>query len=138
MANIYTPGLKVSDYSIVRKRRILPLKGTVTCKLGDVVKPDSVVAETFLPGNVVADNLANKLGVDAPEVEQYLLKKINEPFEKGEIYAMKKGFFGLLKTELVAPFKGSVESISKIIRTGNSQGTTYSGSDDCLHRGKSC
>lgn len=114
MGHVYTPGLKVTEFSLVKKKRILPLKGDVKVSVGDDVNPDTVVAETFLPGKVEAVNIANQLGVDPEDVEAYLLKPIGEQFEKGDIYAQNKGLFGLFKTQLKAPFKGNIESISKI------------------------
>jgi len=114
MGHIYTPGLKVTEYTLVRKKRILPLKGTVTVNIGDQVKSNTIIAETFLPGKVNPINIANALGVDAEDVEMHILKKIGEPFKKDEIYAQNKGFFGFFKTSLKAPFDGTIESISRM------------------------
>ena len=114
MGHVYTPGLKVTEFTLVKKKRILPLKGDVKVSVGEDVNPNTVVAETFLPGKVEAINIANQLGVDPEDIEAYLLKPIGEQFEKGEIYAQNKGLFGLFKTQLKAPFKGKIESISKI------------------------
>ena len=52
MAHSYTPGLKVLKKTIFKKERILPLKGDVLVKEGDVLNPDTIVASTNLPGNV--------------------------------------------------------------------------------------
>ncbi|MFP4459213.1 MAG: hypothetical protein ACLFSQ_06480 [Candidatus Zixiibacteriota bacterium] len=114
MGHVYTPGLKVTEYSRIRKQRLLPLKGKVTVKVGDKVRPDTVIAETFLPGDVQPINVANKLGCDADSLDYYMKKKVGDEFKKDEIYAENKGLFGLFKTSLRAPFDGTIESISDI------------------------
>ena len=45
MAQAYTPGLKVTDELWLVKDRILPLKGDVLVSKGDLVQPDTVVAQ---------------------------------------------------------------------------------------------
>ncbi|RLE58787.1 MAG: hypothetical protein DRJ35_07165 [Thermoprotei archaeon] len=114
MGHVYIPGLKVSEYELVQKRRILPLKGEVIVKVGDRVNPDTPVARTFLPGKVQSVNVAGILSVDPDEVREYMKKKEGESFEEGEILAESKGLFGLFKTQIKAPFKGTVESISDV------------------------
>ena len=68
MAHAYTPGLKVTDSVTVLKRRILPLKGEVVTNLNDKVKPNDVVARTFLPGEVHPLNAANILNIPPEDV----------------------------------------------------------------------
>lgn len=114
MGHVYIPGLRVTEYELVRKKRILPLKGEVVVKEGDEVEPDTVVARAFLPGRVDTINVAGLLSVEPAEVESILLKKVGEKFKKDEVLAESKGFFGLFKTQIKAPFDGSVESVSKI------------------------
>ena len=52
MAHSYTPGLKVLHHTKVEKSRRLPIKGKITKQVGDLLKPEDVVAKTDLPGNV--------------------------------------------------------------------------------------
>ncbi len=114
MAQAYSPGLSVTDSIVLKKQRILPLKGTVLVKKGDKVKAEDLVAETHLPGNVLPMNLANKLGVSANLVMEYLKVKPGQILKKGDILAENNGFFGtgLFKTKIVSPIDGEVESIS--------------------------
>ncbi len=114
MGHVYIPGLKVTEYELVRKKRILPIKGEVLVKEGDEVTPETVVARALLPGRVEAINVAGILSVDPEDVEAYMKKKPGETFEKDEVIAESKGLFGLFKTHIKAPFKGSVESVSKV------------------------
>ncbi|MEZ7891961.1 MAG: hypothetical protein QMC67_09440 [Candidatus Wallbacteria bacterium] len=108
----YTPGLKVSERTVITKERKLPLRGNVTAKKGDKVKYSDVVAKTELPGNVELVNIANKLSVDPKEVKEFMLKKETEKVKKGEPIAESAGFFGFFKTACPAPCSGTIESIS--------------------------
>lgn len=114
MAHAYTPGLKVTSHSMVRKERRLPLKGDVVVKVGDTVASEKVVATTSLPGEVEPLNLAGKLGIPPSDIRECLKKKEGDPLEKGEILAQTKGLFGLFKTVVKSPIEGSLENISDI------------------------
>ncbi|RKX21805.1 MAG: hypothetical protein DRP45_11925, partial [Candidatus Zixiibacteriota bacterium] len=113
MGHAYTPGLKVTEKLIVRKRRILPLKGDVMAKVGDRVKPDDVVARTVLPGNVVPLNIANKLGIPPEDIDMVMLKKKGDPIKAGEPLALSKTLF-IFKNYANATIDGVLESISSI------------------------
>ncbi len=114
MAYAYTPGLRVAEAAVIRKERILPLEGEVTKKVGDIVKAEDVVARTSLPGKVEAVNVVNRLGIDAEDIERYMLKREGDAVEKGEAIAQSKSLFGLLKTNCHSPVKGTVEKVSNV------------------------
>ncbi|MCD6176729.1 MAG: hypothetical protein J7K29_02715 [Candidatus Cloacimonetes bacterium] len=114
MAQAYSPGLTVTKSIVLRKDRILPLKGKVLVKKGDRVKAEDVVAETMLPGKVVPFKLSNKLGVPADTLNQYLKMQPGDFIKKGELIAETNGFFGFFKSSVKAPIDGEIESISKI------------------------
>lgn len=114
MAHAYTPGLKVTDEIRVVKERILPLKGEVLVKKGDKVEPDTVVAQTHLPGPVEPVNVANLLGVPPEDVPECMLKKEGEPIRSGEVIARTSSFFGMFKSECKCKTDGTIENISSI------------------------
>jgi len=114
MAQAYSPGLTVTKSIVLKKDRILPLKGKVLVKKGDKVKAEDVVAETLLPGKVVPFNLANKLGVPAEMLGRYLKVKAGDELKKGQVMAETNGFFGLFKTSIKSPLDGEIENISKL------------------------
>jgi len=114
MGHAYTPGLKVTDKILIKKNRILPLKGEVIVKKGDLVKPDDVIARTHLPGPVEPFNVANILGLPPEDIEEAMLKKQGDTVSEGEIIARSKSFFGLFKSECRAKASGTVESISHV------------------------
>jgi hypothetical protein len=114
MGQAYSAGLTVTDSIVLRKDRLLPLKGDVLVKKGDKVKGEDVVAETLLPGKVIPLNLANKLGVTPAQLSAYVKVKAGEQISKGTILAENKGLFGMgfMKNHVLSPTDGEVESIS--------------------------
>ena len=114
MAHSYTPGLKVSDHATVTKERLLPLAGEVLVKLGDHLKAEETVARADLPGSVAPVNVANKLGLAAPEVPESMLRQVGDAVRAGEVLARTKGFFGFFKSECKSPMTGSILNISKV------------------------
>ena len=103
MAHSYTPGLTVTEQTTVRRRRILPLPGTVLVKVGDAVHADTAVARAELPGKVVPLNLANQLGIAPDEINDYLIKKENDSVRKDDVLAENKPFIKWFKTEIRSP-----------------------------------
>jgi hypothetical protein len=114
MAHSYTPGLKVSSLATIRRERKLPLPGDVVVTLGQRVTAETIVARTQLPGNVQSVNVANLLGVLPEDVEECLTKAVGAKVEKGETFAESRSFFGLFRSKVHAPVKGTVESVSKV------------------------
>jgi len=114
MAHAYTPGLRVTNRMKITKKRILPLKGEVVVKVGDRVKPDTVVARTELPGTVEPVNVANILGVPPEDVIEAMLKKEGDMVREGEVIAKSKSFFGLFSSSAKAKISGKIENISKV------------------------
>jgi hypothetical protein len=114
MAHSYTPGLTVTDYTLVRRRRVLPLQGAVLVKTGDVVHSNQPVARAELPGKVYPINLANQLSVAPDEIKDYLVKKEGDPVQKDEILAENKPLIKWFKTEIKSPISGTIESLSSV------------------------
>jgi len=114
MAHAYTPGLTVTEQARVRRRRLLPIAGTVIVEAGQQVGAQQVVAQTSLPGKVYPVNVANQLGIAPDEVLQYLTKKVGETVEKDEIIAENKPLLKWLRTEIPSPIRGTVDSASSI------------------------
>ena len=114
MAHSYTPGLTVTDHTVIHRRRILPLPGNVLVKVGDTVRSDQVVARAELPGKVFPVNLANQLSVAPGEIKDYLTKKEGERVDKDEILAENKPLIKWFKTEILSPVAGTIESVSTV------------------------
>ncbi len=116
MGQAYSAGLTVTESIVLRKERILPLKGKVLVKKGDEVKAETVVAETLLPGKVVPFNLANKLGVTPGQLTNFIKIEAGQQITTHTVLAETKGLFGLglFKNEVHSPVEGEVESISSV------------------------
>ena len=114
MAHAYTPGLRVTKYTELLKQRRLPIKGEVLVQVGDVVERDQVVARTELPGNVTTVNLVNRLGINADELTQYMLKREGDQVKAGEPLAETRPLIKWFKTTVNAEIDGTVESISSV------------------------
>ncbi|RME73905.1 MAG: hypothetical protein D6785_16510 [Planctomycetota bacterium] len=114
MAHAYTPGLKVTKGTRLKRRRILPLRGEVLVSIGDRVKAHQNVAQAFLPGKVFPVNLANKFGVEPAEIPKYLLVKEGEKIEQGQLLFETPGIFGFFKSRYHSPISGTLEKVSKV------------------------
>jgi len=114
MAAIFTPGLKVTERTVVVKERRLPLEGEVLVKVGDRVKAADVVARTDLPGKVFPVNVANQLGVDPGRLLECMQKKVGDTVVEGEVIARTDGIFGWFGSEAKAIVSGTIESISAV------------------------
>ena len=112
MGTAYTPGLKVSPSTVVRKTRRLPLKGDVVTEVGQAVDPKTVVARTNIPGLLRTVRAAERLGVDPDEVPAAAVVKPGDRVQKGQVLAQTRSFFGLFKSECQAPVDGTVEIIN--------------------------
>ena len=98
---------------MVRRRRMLSLPGIVLVAAGETVRANQAVARAELPGKVYPLNLANQLGVAPDEIHEYVIKKAGDPVQKDEILAENKPLIKWLKTEVLSPITGVVESVSQ-------------------------
>jgi hypothetical protein len=114
MPHSYTPGLTVTEQTLVRRRRMLSLPGIVLVTAGETVHANQAVARAELPGKVYPLNLANQLGVAPDEIHEYVIKKVGDPIRKDEILAENKPLVKWFKTEVRSPISGIVESMSSV------------------------
>lgn len=117
MGTAYTPGLTISADAVVRKVRRLPLKGQVLVQVGEPVNPDTVIARTELPGPITTVRVAERLGIEPSELPKYLLKRVGDKVQAGEVIAERKSLFGLFTSRVTSPVIGTIDFISE--RTGN-------------------
>lgn len=114
MAHAYTPGLTVTERTVARRRRVLPLPGKVLANSGDRVRSDQAVARAELPGKVYPINLANQLSIAPDEIKDYLVKREGDLVQKDEILAENKPLIKWFKTEIKSPITGTIESLSMV------------------------
>ena len=114
MAHAYTPGLQVTASTILRKRRLLPLKGDVLVEKGQRVEADTIVAQAELPGDIHPINVANRLGCQPAEMAGYMLKHTGDAVVKGEPIARTKSWLKFLRVSCPSPATGTIQSISEV------------------------
>jgi len=112
MAHTYTPGLTVAPRSVLSKKRILPIPGTVLVVQGDQVDSERVVARAELPGKVHVVNVVNQLGIVPEDLKDFMVKREGDRIEKGEVLAENKPLIAWFKTTVTSPITGIVETIS--------------------------
>jgi len=110
----YTPGLKIKESMVVSKFRRLPIPGEVLVKMGDEIRPDTIVAETLLPGDPVIVPAMMKLGITPEGLPSCMLVNVGDHVNEGEILARYSMFFGLINRELPSPISGTVEVVSEL------------------------
>ncbi len=123
MSYAYSPGLKIKKIMIVRKSRILPVPGDVLVTEGSHVSYDTVIARTYVPGDITMLPLFYNVGVEPYELPKVMLKKEGETVKKGELLAVSKAFFGLFKTEYISEVSGTIQLISTVTGMVAIQGT---------------
>jgi hypothetical protein len=114
MAHSYTPGLRVTPDTVIRRRRILPIPGEVILQEGARVTAVTEVARTALPGKVYPVNVANKLSISPSEVASYLLKREGDLLAKDEPLAENRPLIKWFKTQVRAPIAGHIETVSSL------------------------
>lgn len=114
MAHGYTPGLRITEATLLRKERRLPLPGEVHVTLGQRVEAGDVVASTHLPGNVTTVNVARELNVQPGEVPGAMVKAEGDSVQVGEIIAETRALWGLFHSAATSPIAGTIETISDV------------------------
>jgi hypothetical protein len=114
MAQAYTPGLKVTQRTLLRRRRTLPIRGEVLVRTGDRVAARDVIAQTLLPGPVTPINVANLLSIAPADLSAAMLKAQGDAVAAGELLARSKGMFGWFQQDCPSPTAGVVETISSV------------------------
>jgi hypothetical protein len=114
VSHSYTPGLRVAEFTRVRRERRLPLKGRVLVEQGETVAPDTVVARTELPGNIQTVNLAARLAIDPARVAAALLAPVGTAVRRGDELARGSSLFGLVTNRVESPADGVIESVSTV------------------------
>lgn len=110
----YTPGLQVSQQTVIRRKRLLPIKGDVLVSKGDHVEAQGIVAETFMPGDVIPINVANLLSLPPRDLPECMLVSEGDKVTTEDIIARTKGIFGFFKSSCKSTADGTVETISEI------------------------
>jgi len=90
--------------------RLLQVPGKILVRQGERVRSSDVIAEGTVSPGFRSLPLAEILGVKTKEAARFLLKKEGEKIRPGEIIAIKKNFFGLIKKTVTSPIEGTISS----------------------------
>jgi hypothetical protein len=112
MAHAYTPGLTVTPWSVITKKRLLPIPGAVLVQQGESVSSDKVVARAELPGKVHVVNVVNQMGILPEDLKEYMAKHEGDRVEQGEVLAETRPLIKWFKSSVSSPITGSIETIS--------------------------
>ena len=114
MAHAYTPGLRVTERTVLRKRRILPIPRDVLVQAGDRVRYETVIARTLLPGRVHLVNVVNHLGITPGEIRRFMCAREGDHMERGGRLAENRPLVRWFQTRVLSPVSGTVESVSEV------------------------
>ncbi len=97
------------EYSLERS---LPVKGTIYAKLGDVVKPETIVGEAKVSAGFRVFSLADYLKVPPNQVKKYLHRTIGSRVYQGDVVAEASKLFG--KKQFISPIDGMLQSFDVV------------------------
>lgn len=83
-------------------------------EIGQIVRPDTVVARAEMPGLAQNIRLAEQLGIEPVELKSAIKVKVGDSISSGDVLASTKGVFGWFKNEFRSPVSGKVELISEV------------------------
>lgn len=98
--------LKVHE-TITRK---FPSEANIHVKVGDIVTPDTIVADYLRSSGFRVFHVAQELGIPAKQLEKYITKAVGKRVYEGEIIAQKKRLLGKPKV-FKTVVDGVIESI---------------------------
>lgn len=98
----------------LRRERRLPIAGDVLVTPGNRVTAEQIVMRTNLPGKADLVNVVSMLGILPGELPRFMVRRIGDTVNKGELIAESRSFFGLFTTRVEAPLAGTLEAISTV------------------------
>lgn len=104
----YPVETRITPMTTIRRERMLPSRGEVLVRPGEVVGPADVVARCLVPGKVRVVDAARELRVPANRVAKYLTKKVGDAVQGGEVLAAPGGLLGRLRRGCRSPVEGRV------------------------------
>lgn len=110
---VYHPFVtRVVPGMVMRRERMLPLRGEVLVSTGARVRPADVVARTQVPGEMRLLNVARDLRLDDGDLAPYLRVAIGDAVEQGDVLAAGSGASRLFGRTYRSPMSGVVGGAS--------------------------
>lgn len=105
---MFVPVTHILPLTIIERRRMLPVAGSVLVRTGQEVRAEEVIAKANLYADHISLDLARGLGVPKHAVSGYLKRSIGDEVSEGSIIAQKAG---MISRVVRAPKKGVLVAV---------------------------
>jgi len=110
---IYHPFVtRVVPSIVVRRERMLPLRGEVLIGTGSTVEPSDIVASAILPSRMRLLNVVKALSINDEDLIHYLRVGVGDFVAEGDLLAVKGGLWRLFGGAYRSPVDGTVVAMS--------------------------
>ncbi len=103
---------RVVPNMVMRRERILPLRGEVLIGAGSRVEPSTIVASAVLPSSIHLLNVAKILSMNDEDLAAHLRVSIGDHVAKGDIVATGGQVWRFFRRNCRSPVRGVVADIS--------------------------
>lgn len=107
----YPVETRITPLTTIRRERLLPARGQVLVRPGEVVGPNDVVARCQLPGDLLVVDVARALGVRRERAGKFLRKAVGDPVQADESLVTPRGLLGRFRRGCRAPVGGRIVAI---------------------------
>jgi hypothetical protein len=107
----YPSATQATPLTVIKRERLLPVRGEVLVGMGARVEPIDVVARTSLGGELHVVDAGKVLAVKSGDLEKYLLKAVGDTVKEGEAIAVKGGGLIPLRRVCRSPVAGRIVAI---------------------------
>jgi hypothetical protein len=102
---------QATPLAVIKRERLLPMRGEVLVSIGARVESIDVVARTSSGGELHVVDVGKTLSVKSEDLDKYLLKALGDTVEEGEAIAAKGGGLIPLRRVCRSPVAGRIVAI---------------------------
>jgi hypothetical protein len=121
----YPPVTQATPLTVIKRERLLPVRGEVLASMGSRVEPIDVVARASVGGELHVVDVGRILSVKREDVDKYLLKERGNTVEEEEAIAAKGGGLIPLRRVCRSPVAGKIVAIGSGRVVLESRGKTF-------------
>ncbi len=107
----YTSVTQATPFTVIKRERLLPVRGEVLTDIGTRVEPIDVVARASVGGELHVVDVGKTLSVKSENLDKYLLKAVGDTVEEEEAIAAKGGGLIPLRRVCRSPVAGKIVAI---------------------------
>jgi hypothetical protein len=119
------PETRITPLTFVRRERILPARGEVLVRLGDLVGPADVVACCQVPGSVEVVDISRELGLPGDRATRCVRKAVGDVVQPNEVLASHRSLLAPLGPSSTARAGGRIMAVQSGLVLIESAPTTY-------------